>query len=176
MKKCTSCEVLKPLVDFYRRMASPDGHGVICKGCAKAESVRWRELNRDRHRAYSGQWKKGNRDLANASSRRWSGENKESRRRSCREWNRRNPDKRAEFSSRRRTMTVTPGWANKESISAFYKEAKRLEKETGVKHHVDHIVPINSPLVCGLHVESNLQVLPARENVLKRNLYWPDMP
>lgn len=85
-------------------------------------------------------------------------------------------DKRAEAVARRRAKIHTPIWASKSSISAFYTEAKRLEKETGLKYHVDHIVPLNSALVCGLHVESNLQVIPASENVLKRNLVWPDMP
>jgi hypothetical protein len=47
---------------------------------------------------------------------------------------------------------------------------------TGVKWHVDHIVPRNSPLVCGLHVHTNLQVIPADENMYKRNLRWPDKP
>ena len=46
----------------------------------------------------------------------------------------------------------------------------RLRGET-----VDHIVPLHHPLVCGLHVEHNLAVLPLRENLLKGNAWWPDM-
>jgi 5-methylcytosine-specific restriction endonuclease McrA len=45
-----------------------------------------------------------------------------------------------------------------------------------VKHEVDHIVPLKSPLVCGLHVEHNLQVIPATQNRRKHNRVWPDMP
>ena len=52
---------------------------------------------------------------------------------------------------------------------AFYEEARRLTEETGIVHHVDHIIPINHPLICGLHVETNLQVLPAAENSRKGN-------
>lgn len=41
---------------------------------------------------------------------------------------------------------------------------------------VDHIVPIKSQIVCGLHNEFNLQVIPSRDNRAKSNRYWPHMP
>lgn len=42
--------------------------------------------------------------------------------------------------------------------------------------NVDHIVPLNHPLVSGLHNEFNLSVIPKEENRMKDNLWWPDMP
>lgn len=50
------------------------------------------------------------------------------------------------------------------------------EKITGIKHDVDHVVPLRSKLVCGLHNEFNLAVIPASENRSKGNRYWPGMP
>ncbi len=77
--------------------------------------------------------------------------------------------------ARRRKMAVrraTPEWLTKEQrgeIITFYKEAHRMSQETGVKHHVDHIVPLNGVGVCGLHVPWNLQVITAMDNLKKGN-------
>lgn len=62
-----------------------------------------------------------------------------------------------------------PPWANKQAIKRIYHEARRLTKATGIKHEVDHIIPSNHDLVCGLHVENNLQILTERENIAKSN-------
>lgn len=73
-------------------------------------------------------------------------------------------------------LSATPAWADKDSLLAAYKAASRMSAETGVKYHVDHIVPLRSDVVCGLHCESNLQLLTAEENMAKSNRRWPDMP
>lgn len=84
----------------------------------------------------------------------------------------------AEKRETRRSMIkrATPAWAN----SFFMQEALRLArlrtKMFGFKWSVDHIVPIQSQIVCGLHVQNNLQVIPLRDNILKRSHMWPDMP
>ena len=88
---------------------------------------------------------------------------------------------RAEYSAhaaRRRAskLQATPAWANDFFIQEIYALAQLRTKLTGVKHHVDHIVPLQSKLVCGLHVEYNLAVIPARDNLHKSNRSWPDMP
>lgn len=60
--------------------------------------------------------------------------------------------------------------------SEVYSLAKLRTVLTGVPHQVDHIVPLNSKHVCGLHSEHNFQVLTASANSSKRNMHWPDMP
>jgi hypothetical protein len=55
------------------------------------------------------------------------------------------------------------------ALEAFYIEADRCTKETGVKHSVDHIIPLLGRLVRGLHVPWNLQVMPLRDNIKKGN-------
>jgi hypothetical protein len=71
---------------------------------------------------------------------------------------------------------ATPAWANQAKIAALYEEAQTLSGMMGEPCHVDHIVPLKSKIVCGLHCEANLQILPGLENMKKGNRVWPDMP
>ncbi|HRH28262.1 MAG TPA: hypothetical protein PKV17_05720 [Aquabacterium sp.] len=64
-----------------------------------------------------------------------------------------------------------PAWADRKALANFYHEARRLTLETGVTHEVDHVIPLVGDLVSGLHVETNLQVLPKDMNRKKSNTY-----
>lgn len=59
---------------------------------------------------------------------------------------------------------ATPIWANKKSIKSIYKTAQMLSIETGDRYEVDHVIPIKSGIVCGLHVETNLEVVKRSKN------------
>ena len=58
-------------------------------------------------------------------------------------------------------------WADQVKIAAIYEYARSLG------YHVDHIIPLNSEVVCGLHVEHNLTVLPPQDNIKKSNRFDP---
>ena len=77
---------------------------------------------------------------------------------------------------RARKLKATPSWADPVLILAFYEEAQRLTLKTGIVHHVDHMVPLQSKKVCGLHTQDNLCVLVGSDNISKSNRRWPDMP
>jgi len=84
--------------------------------------------------------------------------------------------KKAEWSAyiverRKKRDKSMPPWADKHAIKAMYINARQLTAETGVKHEVDHIIPSNHELVCGLHVETNLQILTESENINKSNKF-----
>lgn len=67
----------------------------------------------------------------------------------------------------------TPSWADKKAIERIYMEASKLTRETGIRHDVDHIIPLRGKLVSGLHVENNLRAIPWNENRAKSNEYTP---
>lgn len=68
----------------------------------------------------------------------------------------------------RRALVIraTPKWANRSKILDIYRNCPD-------NHHVDHIIPLNSDIVCGLHVEFNLQYLTAEDNLRKSNKFIP---
>lgn len=67
-------------------------------------------------------------------------------------------------------------WTDPGLCRAFWAQSRAMTLATGVQHSVDHIVPLVHPLVCGLHVQNNLRVIPLAENIRKGNSSWPNMP
>jgi hypothetical protein len=88
-----------------------------------------------------------------------------------RDWRQQYPERVLADRNRRRAaeLQALPSWVRTSEIWPFHKECRRISKETGVQHHVDHIVPLAHPHVCGLHVPWNLQIITAAENNAKRN-------
>jgi len=69
---------------------------------------------------------------------------------------------------------ATPSWLTDSDwaeMNAIYRRARSLTKQTGVKHQVDHVIPLNGKMVSGLHVPANLQILTQAANVSKSNRY-----
>ena len=74
-----------------------------------------------------------------------------------------------------RKLQATPEWRNDAAITEIYRARDAAQELFGVSVHVDHIVPLDGGRVCGLHVETNLRLMPGPENSSKGNRYWPDM-
>lgn len=198
----TECRILGPCMDVISRSDAllhglkfyftglPCSRGHIAqrransRGCIACESENnHKQFAIDARKRYAGKNRESNRERAS----RWYAENKDRKSVVAKRWREANKDAVKEGTKRRyernkrayfmrskmrkiRVSRATPRWADLDIIKNFYIEAEYLQME------IDHIVPLNSPLVCGLHVENNLQALSRSENAAKGNRHWPDMP
>jgi hypothetical protein len=73
---------------------------------------------------------------------------------------------------KRRHRNATPAWITKEqklAMRQLYLQAQQMTQITGERYVVDHIIPLISDEVCGLHVPWNLRVITQEENLKKSN-------
>jgi hypothetical protein len=164
-KVCPKCESEKNIVDFSKNKSNVDGLQTYCKTCIKIlnKSYTLSPEAKERKRVRNALWKKNNKLVT-----------RDYDRTLLNGWRKSNPMKVSEHSLTRRASKInaTPQWLTKEDrlqILNFCSLRKQLELQTGLKHHVDHIVPLQGENVCGLHVPWNLQVITAEENCSKNN-------
>jgi len=202
MKVCTKCGVEKAYSEFGTRKNLLDGLSKQCKDCVRkydreyysknreacmARSRKWQNANKDKlwHVAYADKakirraiYKAGNKERISESGKAYRLNNAEKERIRHKEYAVNNRGKRAANEDRRRNSMriATPMWANLFFIEEAYSLAKLRTEITGHKWHVDHIVPLQSEIVCGLHVHDNIRVVLGKVNMQKYNRVWPDMP
>lgn len=151
-----------------------------CVECLKEEWKRGNETRAEYFRTYNlredvkerkHEWYEANREqvIAAANTRPL-----EVKREYQRAWKDRNVTwVRADTKSRRRKhREATPSWLSRQhkaEMRDIYRIAITMSKTTGERYVVDHIVPLRSPTVCGLHVPWNLRVMTQDENLRKSN-------
>ena len=168
-KICTSCGVDKPLAMYGKAKTCKDGHRNYCKGCHRVRKELWRSKNIEHCLAKNRKWCLDNPEKAKAaykksSDKRGASGKAQITKKQCRL---KNPHLyRAIVNSRRRKVRLaTPKWVDRETIKQIYLAAQKQ----GLT--VDHIIPINHPDVCGLHVPNNMQLITLKENTMKSNRF-----
>jgi hypothetical protein len=155
---CNKCGVKKPLSEFYFRK-DRNIHRRYCKKCQNKYNSEYNKKNRavlrERYRSKNTEWK-----------RKWREDpvNREKHNKASREWLKRNRQYSNAKGAKKRAakLQATPAWADLKKIEEIYKNCPP-------GYHVDHYFPLKSPIMCGLHTELNLQYLPAKENIRKKN-------
>jgi hypothetical protein len=151
LKRCSVCHEEKQLDLFYKQKDGGLGVTSRCKVCVLASNKRWQEANPEHAQQVISDWQKRNRVKCNSATQRWRKSNlpKDAARASL---------------YRARKNQQLPAWANLKKIEQIYVNCP-------AGFHVDHIIPLKGLKASGLHVESNLQYLLAKDNLRKRNLF-----
>ena len=182
MRTCKHCSTPEGSTNW------PKGKGLVCLKCkalnsaeyrtnnlqACREAVRvWHATHKDSQRIKHREWKRKNRAKCTAATNAWKAKNFEKWQQINKNWKLSNYAKVLADGAAYRAAKLqrTVAWADAKKIKAIYAKAIAKTKKTGIPHHVDHIVPIKGKLVSGLHVENNLQILKAYDNLSKGVTY-----
>jgi len=130
----------------------------------KASNKSYREANKEKNKATKKAYYEANKEKLKASHKAYYEANKEELKAYRSHYAKNNKGLINAYNSKRQAdkIRATPLWANLEKIKEIYKNCPK-------GYHVDHIIPLRSEYVCGLHVENNLQYLTATENLQKSN-------
>jgi hypothetical protein len=199
MKLCPLCNETKPRDQYRSRSnGKPAGYCKPCEKSYKAERYRqtaehvrartraWAAANKERKRAMDREYGRKNRAKLNEKlrerrrrkpevyqeiQRRYYAKNREKCDERSKKWMLDHPHHVSERSRRLKVSRKQAyvAWASRDAMAALYREAARLTLITGIPHEVDHIVPLTSKVVCGLHWEGNMRVVPRRVNRSKIN-------
>lgn len=187
MKFCSkskkgSCKEInpQPLYNFNKHIKHLDGLQSHCKSCQKTYVKAYsstekylakrRQLYRDNvdknRKQKAAQYAK-NPSKYLMRNKEWRDKNPETVRKMLISWVATNRGSKNAHCAKRRASkrSATPLWLNIEQLKEMeqiYKDAQELSWLSEGGLHVDHIIPLQNDLVCGLHVPWNLQIIPAR--------------
>jgi len=190
IKKCRDCKIEKDSKEFYKVKSSKDGLHSYCKSCISVRCKRYRKENEKEVKARKKKYASSKRgklqkkkhrerckDYYKTYNSKYFQENKdelyEKRKEYKKEWFNKNPHIRAFYSSeyRARKSKASIDSTDEIKINKIHEKCKRLSSLKGEEYNVDHIIPLNHPKVCGLHVHWNLQILTKSENTKKSNKF-----
>lgn len=143
---CLKCNEQKHLKNFTKHSSAKSGYRSTCKTCRSQEGKLWYTKNKDQKTLANKKHYEANKNLYFL---------KDSKRRAA-------------------LKNAVPSWYSKEDDAEFLRlkaECEKLNKITGIVYEIDHIIPLQSKTVCGLHCKENWQILTRAQNRSKSNKY-----
>ena len=182
MKICTKCLQEKDKSSFYscwNNQRNKYYYRSMCKECDKASSRNRHYGSKEKNNERSREWHLANKKYANVKRRAaYHAEPDNEKRRKRQKHYKENKTLYLHHSKLRKSAikNAAAKWRNDDYIKDLYRNCREAEEifnavGVNVKFHVDHIIPLNHDKVCGLHVENNLQILNAEENLSKSNSF-----
>ena len=161
MKTCSKCKLQLDFTFFRKNKTNKDGYQYQCKTCHSESCKKYYENNKEKVYAATEKWKKNNAARIKEQAVKTRKRNKANR-------------TALQMKRHASKLQATPSWLTKEDLQEIqyhYNIAAYFTWLSGgfVKHHVDHIVPLQGKEVRGLHVPWNLQVMIAEDNIRKGN-------
>lgn len=180
MKSCSHCRQVKPFEAFYTSSTHKSGYASWCKECESERNKAKSKANRERRLVKAKEWRKSNEEVVKRGILAWREANKDRYARYFVDYANANRGKvNAKWMKREAAKKCrTPLWLTDEmskEIEIEYSLAAWCSAVMKQPYHVDHIVPLQGKIVSGLHVPWNLQVIPAKENRMKSNLFTEEL-
>jgi hypothetical protein len=187
-KICSVCSEELPETMFYKNNRR-------CKDCIRISLSKWRaenpekrkaqrireyEKDGDKYRAYSQEYRKAYPEKTREAGKRWDEANRDYIREKRRERYAldeefRNLLKSHNSARHKRLRTSMPKWVTRDILRPIFLEAIMRTEDTGIQHHVDHILPLKGENFSGLTVPWNLRVVPYTENCKKSDKLVEDI-
>jgi hypothetical protein len=181
MKSCSTCKEILSLDLFFKDKTKKSGRGSCCKRCSIKRLAEWEKANKDKVSERHAKRYLRDRDKILKRCKDYYLRNKKEHYKRTRQYALNNPevikqcrkrnrpnnrslDRHHHNLRRARKLQATPAWADLQALKDVYKNTPKGKV-------VDHIIPMNSELVSGLHVPWNLQYLTLSENSSKRNRF-----
>ena len=140
------------------------------KDKVKEIKKKWSDNNKEARRSHQKAYRDANKEKIRASNKEYREANKEAIKEKAKAYGKANKDKRNVNSAKRRALkfraTIRLIELDKFIIDEMYSLAVLRTEQTGIRWHVDHIVPLTKG---GLHKPTNLQVVPGSWNESKGN-------
>lgn len=153
-----------------RRVSNKDCLCNECQQNAKNRKNAWAKNNKSKIQEYELK----NKEKRNKIRKQWELENKQKISIQSKLWRSKNIEKVYEWNRNRQAKKLksVPIWYDefdKFVIQEAFSLAKLRTKLSGIKWHVDHLIPLAAKEACGLHCANNIQVIPQKLNNIKVN-------